>query len=120
MLKRKRVALFCEDPSLAIQSQKAESDINQIVKNFGVTGRANAPVRLPQYGDFDTVSDYRSALEAIRQAEDSFLALPSQVRSRFDQDPQAFASFALDPSNLAQLREWGLAPTPLPAAPPAV
>lgn len=106
----KRVQLICEDPSLAIQSQKDESDINTIVRNFGVTGRVAAPVRLPEYGDFSGVDDYRSAIEAVRAAEASFAAVPAKIRAEFGNDPQAFAEFCLSPSNLPQLRDWGLAP----------
>lgn len=116
MIHRKRVALFCEDPSLTIQSQRDEADINKIVRDFGVTGRLPASARVPEYGDFTGISDYRSAVEAVRAAEDSFMELPSAVRSEFQNDPGAFADFCLDPSNLPKLREWGLAPTP--AAPP--
>lgn len=120
MIPRKRVALVCNDPSLAIQSQKAEADINTIVRNFGVTGRVPTSVRLPEYGDFSGVSDYRSAIEAVRAAEEAFLQVPSKIRAEFNHDPGAFASFCLDPSNLPQLREWGLAPTSAaPESPPA-
>lgn len=107
-----RVKLICEEPSLAIQSQKAEADINTIVRNFGVTGRLPQAVRLPTYGDFHGVSDYRSAVEAVREAEASFMAIPAKVRAEFNNDPQAFADFCLDPNNLKQLQEWGLAPAP--------
>lgn len=114
-MKRKRVALYCEDPSLAIQSQKDEADINKIVRDFGVTGRMPQSVRLPEYGDFSGVDDYRSAIEAVRAAEAAFLEVPSKVRAEFNHDPGAWASFCLDPANLPRLREWGLAP---PAAQP--
>jgi len=112
MFQRKRVALVCSDPSLAVQSQKDEADINNIVRNFGITGRVPAAVRLPEYGDFTGVSDYRSAIEAVRAAEDAFLAVPSNIRAKFNHDPGAWATFCVDPNNLPQLREWGLAPTP--------
>ena len=112
----KRVQLICSDPSRAIQSQKAEADINNIVKAFGVTGRAPIGARLPQFGDFDGVNDYRTAIEAVREAEAAFMSIPAKVRAEFQNDPQAFADFCLNPANLAQLREWGLAPTP-PAQP---
>lgn len=115
----KRVKLVCDDPSLAVQSQKDEADINVIVRNFGVTGRVPVSVRLPQYGDFDGISDYRTAIEAVRQAEASFAAIPAEVRFRFDNDPQRFLEFCADRSNLAQLREWGLAPAAAPPAPPS-
>lgn len=109
---RKSVGLSCSDPSLAIQSQKAEADINRIVRDFGVTGRAPAAVRLPQYGDFDQVDDFQSALAAVEQAEASFMSLPSKVRHHFNHDPQAFLEFCSKEDSLPQLREWGLAPVP--------
>ena len=58
--------LRCMDVSLAVQSQKDEADINTIVRNFGVTGKLPVGIRVPTYGDFDGVSDYREAIEAVR------------------------------------------------------
>jgi len=112
-----RPKLICNDPSLAVQSQKDEADINVIVRNFGVTGRIPTGVRLPQYGDFNGVDDYRSAIEAVRLAEASFLQVPAEIRAKFDNDPQLFAEFVLKRDNLEQLREWGLAPKPPAPAP---
>lgn len=51
--------------SKTIQSQKDEADINNIVRMFGVTGRLPEGVRVPTYGDFSLVDDYRSAIDAI-------------------------------------------------------
>lgn len=116
----KRVALYCEDPSLAVQSQKDEADINTIVRNFGVTGTVNVPSVLPSYGDFDGVDDYRSALEAVKGAEAAFMTVPANIRERFHHDPQAFLEFCENPKNLPELRSLGLAnpePAPAPAIP---
>lgn len=113
----KRVAVVCEDPSLAIQSQKDEADINTIVRNFGVTGTVRGPAVLPTYGDFTGVDDYRSALEAVKAAQDAFASLPATVRERFHNDPGAFLEYAENPANVEGLREMGLA-NPAPAAPP--
>lgn len=116
----KRVALVCNDPSLAVQSQKDEADINTIIRNFGVTGTVNVPTVLPSYGDFDGVDDYRSAVEAVRAAEASFASLPSNIRERFHNDPGAFLEFCENPKNLPELRQLGLAnpePAPAPATP---
>jgi len=114
MRTRNRVQLICADPSRAIQSQAAEADINTIVRNFGVTGRLPQSTRLPTYGDFEGVDDYRTAVEAVKAAEAAFLAVPARIRSQFDNDPQAFMDFCEDSRNLGQLRDWGLAPTPSP------
>lgn len=104
-------------PSMAVQSQKDEADINNIVKAFGVTGKVNANVRPPMYGDFTEVGDYRDALEAIRAADAAFLAMPSSLRERLGHDPQRFLEFCADPGNLEEMRKLGLA-VPEPVAAP--
>lgn len=101
--------LECKDVSLAVQSQKEEADINTIVRNFGVTGQIPQGVRVPSYGDFDLVDDYRSALEAIKEAEVSFMKMPADVRDRFANNPALFVDFCSDSSNLDEMRKLGLA-----------
>lgn len=108
--------LACRDPSLAVQSQKDEADINTIVRNFGVTGHLPVALFPPSYGDFTAVSDYQGALQVLEEAENAFMALPSAIRAGFGNDPGAFVRFCEDRENLPQLREWGLAP-PAPEAP---
>lgn len=113
-------ALICEDPSLTIQSGKEDADINVIVKRFGITGELPVTARaaFPIDVDFDEILDYRTCMDALNRANASFASLPANVRSRFANDPVAFADFAIAPENLSQLREWGLAP-PAPPSPPA-
>lgn len=101
--------LVCRDVSRTVQSQKDEADINVIVRNFGVTGKVPMSVRVPEYGDFDSVSDYRDAIDAIRAAEASFLAMPAELRKRLDHDPQRFVEWCADAGNLEEMRKLGLA-----------
>lgn len=108
--------LECKDPSLAVQDQADEADINTIVRNFGITGKLPQSVRVPTYGDFEGIDDYREAIEAVRAADASFMAMPAEVRSRFGNDPAAFVDFCSDPSNLPEMRKLGLA---VPEAAPA-
>lgn len=96
------------------QHQAAETDINLIVKRFRVTGLMPVGARLPSYGDFDSVVDYRTAMDAIIAAEKSFMALPANIRDRFDNDPSRFMEFCDNKDNLDELRKMGLA---VPAAP---
>lgn len=96
-------------PSRTIQSQRDEADINNIVRNFGVTGRLPQGVRVPQYGDFTVVDDYQTALEALKAASDSFAAMSAETRRRFDNDPQKFLEFCEDERNLDEMRKLGLA-----------
>lgn len=113
--------LRCTEPSLARQSEKEEADINTIVKNFGITGKLPVGVRAPSYGDFEGVSDYATAIAAIKAAEASFLAMPAEVRARFENSPQAFLEFLEEPSNYDEAVKLGLAiakPDEAPAAAP--
>jgi hypothetical protein len=115
-----RHGLKCEDVSKAVQDQKEDTDINTIVRNFGVTGKLPEGVRIPSYGDFDGIGDYREAIDAVRSADKAFLALPSDLRARLDHDPQRFLEYVQDPSNLEEMRKLGLAvPAPVEAVPTA-
>jgi len=100
------------------QAHAAETDINGIVKRFKVTGVIPQGVRTPSYGDFDGITDFRSAMDAIIAAEKSFMAMPSAVRSRFGNDPAEFVSFCSNPENLDEMRKWGLAVPPKAKADP--
>lgn len=109
--------LECADVSRTRQSDAKDADINTIVKNFGLSGTVPVGVRVPTYGDFEFVGDYRSAIDAVRSADASFLAMPADIRSRFDNDPARFVDFCSDSSNLEELRKLGLA-VPAPPTPP--
>lgn len=98
----------CDDPSLAKQQFREETDINTIVERFGLTGELPENVRLPSYGDFSDVGDYHSALLAVRAAAEDFMALPAHVRSRFGNDPAAFVDFCSDEANTEEARRMGL------------
>lgn len=111
--------LACDDLSLTKQSEANDADINEIVRRFGLTGQLPQGVRTPSYGDFVGVSDYRAALAAIQQADDDFMELPADLRARFQNDPQQYADFVLDPANKEQLYDLGLAERPRQAPLPS-
>lgn len=90
------------------QSFKEECDINTIVRRFGLTGEMPVNVRMPSYGDFTGVWDYRSAMDALIQARDSFEAMPAEVRRRFNDDPAEFVDFCSNKDNLDEARKLGL------------
>lgn len=110
MLASVESGLKCKPESKTVQSQKKDSDINVIVKRFGLTGQLPQVRRPPMIGDFtDAPLDYRGALERIKEAEDSFAAMSAAVRKRFKNDPVAFVEFCSDPKNLDEMRSMGLA-----------
>ena len=85
--------LHCEDATLTQQHFKDECDINNILRQFNVTGILPEAPLSPRYGDFTGISDYHSALNQVIAAEDEFMALPAQIRSRFDNDPAKLIDF---------------------------
>lgn len=96
-------------PSLTVQDQKDDADINVIVRRFGLTGVMPVNHRVPEYGDFTHVQDYQSAVNAIVAAHDHFMEMPAEVRSEFGNDPQRFMEFCHNPASLPRMRELGLA-----------
>lgn len=104
------VRLKCLDPSRAKQEFKEDSDINTILKRFGITGKLPSNVRMPMYGDFSDVNSFHQAVNAIAAANESFSAMPAHVRSRFQNDPERFVQFCLDDGNRAEAVKLGLVP----------
>lgn len=100
--------LECKDPSLAQQQFKDEQDINVMLERFKVTGQMPQNVTLPSYGDFRGVNDYRSAMEAVRKADNAFMDLPADLRAKFDNDPQKFLEFVADEQNRDEAVKLGL------------
>lgn len=102
--------LKCEDLSLAQQHQKDEADINSIVKRFGLTGELPNNTRMPQYGDYTGITDYKDALDAVRIADKAFMALPAHIRSYFNNDPENLLVFIADENNRDEAEKLGLVP----------
>lgn len=97
--------------SLTVQSQSEDADINVIVRRFGITGQLPENLSVPSYGDFTGVSDYRTALMLVRSADESFMKLPAEIRSRFDNSPGAFLRFVESSdsdAHRAELKAMGL------------
>jgi phage internal scaffolding protein len=95
-------------PSRTKQSFRDECDINNILRQFNVTGQLPVGSVQPQYGDFSGITDYQSALNAVMAAQDSFLQLPAKVRAKFDNDPALFVEFASDEANRDEMKALGL------------
>lgn len=120
MLVSNKTGLKCEDVSLAKQSFAEEADINTIVKRFGLTGQLPSDVRMPVSGDFTEITDFHQAMNAVRQAEESFMEMPAHVRARFNNDPGLFVDFCMDDNNREEAVKLGLVPPKaVPAAAPA-
>jgi hypothetical protein len=100
--------LLCPEPTLAQQNFKDECDINNIVRQFGLTGELPSQPLSPQYGDFTGVLDYHTAVNAVLAAQDQFMELPAQLRARFDNDPAKLIDFLDKQENREEATKLGL------------
>jgi len=100
--------LACEEPSLAQQHFKDECDINNILRQFNITGLLPESPLSPRYGDFSGISDYHTALNRVIAAQDEFEALPAQIRARFDNDPAQLIEFLENSDNRPEAEKLGL------------
>ena len=100
--------LACEEPSLAQQHHKDECDINNILRQFNITGLLPESPLSPRYGDFSGISDYHTAMNRVIAAQDEFDALPAQIRARFDNDPAQLIEFLENSDNRSEAEELGL------------
>lgn len=96
-------------PSLTQQSQAEEADINTIVRRFGLTGTVPSGLRTPTYEDFEDIFDFQTAMNAINEANRSFMSIPAEIRKRFNNDPAEYVAFCSDEKNLDEMRKLGLA-----------
>lgn len=101
--------------SLTQQNFKEECDINNIVKKYEQRGfYENVNPIQPTYGDFSHVNDYLDALNRVSTAEEEFMALPADVRSRFANDPGQLIEFLNDEKNRDEAIKLHLIPEPTP------
>lgn len=109
-----------EGPSMTRQEFAEECDINTIMARYdGYLSDPMRSIREPSYIDFTEMPQtLMDTMEVLRQGEQAFYSLPAVVRREFDNNAALFLDFAMNPENLEQMREWGLAPPPkVPDAP---
>lgn len=93
------------------QEMKDECDINLILKRFQKTRMVSHLAKgVPQFGDVSEVTDFRSAVERVGQAQRFFEGLPSNVRKEFGNDPVAFVDAFSDEASRPRLEALGLVP----------
>lgn len=101
-------ALRCEDPTLTKQAFAEEVDINTIVRRFNLTGQLPENVHMPTYADFEDIFDFQTAMNAVRQAEESFNEMPAHIRARFHNNAAEFVDFCSDEDNRPEAEKLGL------------
>lgn len=118
----------CNEEEDKAQQQFADAaDINTLVRRFGVTGEMPQARELAEYGDFSGVTDFQTAMQQLKQAQESFDSLPVKIRARFENDPAALYEYLQNSDNLAEAVELGILerralpvePDPVPPPPPS-
>jgi phage internal scaffolding protein len=104
--------LHCEDATLAQQHFKDECDINNILRQFNITGLLPEQPISPRYGDFTGISDYHTALNQVIAAENEFMSLPANLRARFNNDPAQLIEFLDNSENKEEAIKLGLVNPP--------
>ena len=103
-------------PSLTVQDEKEESDINYIVNKYADGQKGIATLDLGdssqyaflQFGDATLPGDYSTALELVSGVREEFYSLPAKVRAKFGHDPMNFIAQLNNPETLEYLQREGL------------
>lgn len=122
--------LVCDnnEPSMTKQSFKKQVDINNIIAGYQRNGLiTHVSSKKPIFADVTGVKDYQSAVDAVKAADASFMAMPPYIRKFFANDPGKMIAFLADSKNVDKAVELGLmvrkepvkAPEPPKAGDPA-
>jgi hypothetical protein len=84
----KNTALVCDDETLAQQNFKDETDLNIMIRKYGVL-----PVNEVNWKEYDATvipKDYQALQNMLLEADQAFMELPAEVRKAADNDPTKF------------------------------
>lgn len=103
-------------PSLAVQDEKDETDINYIVNRYADGQKGIMTLDLGDssqyaylhFGDATLPGDYSTALELVSGVREEFYSLPAKVRAKFGHDPMNFINQLNNPETLDYLQREGL------------
>lgn len=102
-----------ESVSVTEQHHANDCDIHNIVARYNTTGLWSDNLvssnRKPMYGDFTNV-DYLGLQNQIAQINSEFSLLPSDIRRKFNDDPQVMIDFIANPDNKSECISIGLLP----------
>lgn len=104
-----RVSLTLDRSGGANPTDAIGNDLVDIVARYRKTGELpHVKAHNPLYGDFTFTGDLHDIREAIENAEDNFMDLPSKIRTLADNDWVTFLEMFHDPTQQKILEEAGL------------
>lgn len=113
-----RVYANLSGKSMTKQEFSKESNINRIMAKYLKTGLVeHVRTFQGQYGNFLSAPDYHKAMSQVVAAQQMFEGMPSNIRNKFDNDPEKFLAFVQDYDNTDEMRELGLLPKEALTAP---
>jgi len=111
---QKKVVTINDLPSRTQQNFKDQCNINNIMKKYHVTGMVNhLNNKKGTYADLTQVKDFQGCLQTVIDAQASFMTIPSEIRKKFGNDPQALIEFLKDPKNKDEAIQLGLMNKPI-------
>lgn len=109
---RNRVTTDPTGESLTQQHHAEHVKVQNVIKRYDQTGILDHVRQgVAHYGDYSKINEYKTYLDFVNTANESFMNLPSQIRERFNNDAGEFFEFATDPKNKGKMEELGLFPT---------
>lgn len=112
-------SLICPEETLTRQEFAEESDINTIIRLFGIgENPIEAGKWVTNVDIVDATNDFQTAMNILVDASNQFNSLPASLRGRFENDPAKFVSFVSNPDNQDEMIKLGLAtkrPDPVPS-----
>lgn len=117
-IKKRTHLAFGNDSGRTEQSHVPDCDINIIMKR-ALRGQHTPYIRedMGSYGDASSL-DYHAAHTLVADANSQFEELPSNIRSRFENNPAQFLEFIQNDANMPEAIELGLIPKPQVGEPP--
>jgi len=102
-----------EAKSRTQQQFKEQCDVNNIMNKY----KAGKPIthintKTGVYGDLTEFTDYAESLQKVIHARESFMDLPSNIRTRFGNDPAQLIRFLDDSKNRDEAISLGLIKKP--------
>lgn len=107
--------------SMTQQHLGPDTDINVMVRRFGLTGEFPVRREVAAYGEFDEAMDFQTLLHNVKAGEEMFSRVPAEIRGKFGNDAGAFLEWIHDDANYPEAEKLGLVPVRAgPAVGPAV
>jgi len=89
------------------QEFKNECDINRIVNKYHRTGQMPQQ-KVGMFADVSNLGTFQESLQLVTQADKDFKGLRSEIRNRFNNNPQELIEFLEDDSNYDEACKLGL------------